>query len=85
MILIRLTIAFFSFSGGVEFEDLESGATRLVEASAVAETYRAKIGEFLDHFEPIVDEFNRLLSGKVGIHRMMRISSKATSRAERFE
>ncbi|WP_209021528.1 hypothetical protein, partial [Proteus mirabilis] len=25
---------------------------------------------------------NRLLSGKVGIHRMMRISSKATSRAE---
>jgi len=30
-----------------------------------------KIVEFLDHFEPIVDEFNRLLSGnKIFIERL---------------
>ena len=37
----------FSFTGGIEFEDLETGATRLVETSAMADAYRSKVGDFL--------------------------------------
>jgi uncharacterized protein (DUF58 family) len=37
----------FPFSGDVEFEDLESGARRVVTADAVAHDYRASVGEFL--------------------------------------
>lgn len=37
----------FSFTGGVEFEDLETGATRLVETATVADAYRSRVGEFL--------------------------------------
>jgi uncharacterized protein (DUF58 family) len=37
----------FPFKGDLEFEDLESGAKRVVTADAVAHDYRASVGEFL--------------------------------------
>jgi uncharacterized protein (DUF58 family) len=37
----------FPFSGDLEFEDLESGARRVVTADAVARDYRASVAEFL--------------------------------------
>ncbi len=37
----------FPFAGDLEFEDLESGAKRVVTADAVAHDYRASVGEFL--------------------------------------
>ncbi len=40
----------FAHRGGVEFEDLESGATRLVDASAVADTYRQRMQAFLERW-----------------------------------
>jgi len=40
----------FPYRGGVEFEDLESGGTRLVEASSLAEGYRARVKQFLDRW-----------------------------------
>lgn len=37
----------FPYAGGVEFEDLESGGTRLVDASTLATGYRSRVAEFL--------------------------------------
>ncbi len=38
----------FSYSGGLELEDLESGERRLVDSTAVQESYRAAVAEFLE-------------------------------------
>lgn len=40
----------FPYAGGVEFEDLESGGTRLVDASALAAGYRARVTSFLERW-----------------------------------
>lgn len=40
----------FPYAGGMEFEDLEGGATRLVEASVLAPVYRARIAAFIDRW-----------------------------------
>jgi uncharacterized protein (DUF58 family) len=40
----------FPFSGGTEFEDLESPARRIVDAAAIAREYRAKIAEGLERW-----------------------------------
>ena len=40
----------FPYTGGVEFEELEGGATRLVEASSIASGYRARIAAFLERW-----------------------------------
>ena len=40
----------FPYAGGVEFEDLEGGGTRLVEASALASGYRERITAFIDRW-----------------------------------
>ena len=40
----------FPYAGGVEFEDLEGAGTRLVEASALAPGYRARVADFLDRW-----------------------------------
>ena len=40
----------FPYTGGVEFEDLEGAGTRLVEASALAPGYRARVTDFLDRW-----------------------------------
>lgn len=37
----------FPYAGGVEFEDLEDGGTRLVEASALAPGYRERVTAFI--------------------------------------
>lgn len=37
----------FPYTGGVEFEDLEGGATKLVDASSLARDYRARVATFL--------------------------------------
>lgn len=38
----------FPFRGAVEFEDLESARSRVVDATEVARTYRSAVAEFLD-------------------------------------
>jgi uncharacterized protein (DUF58 family) len=38
----------FPYSGGIEFEDLESAARRTVDAAALQRTYRDRIAEFLE-------------------------------------
>jgi hypothetical protein len=40
----------FHYTGGVEFEDLESGASRIVDAASVAAGYRARIRAFVDRW-----------------------------------
>ncbi len=38
----------FPYTGGTEFEDLESPARRIVDAAGIARGYRAKVAEFLE-------------------------------------
>lgn len=40
----------FPFTGGVEFEALEGGDRRLVDASALARGYRARMSEFIERW-----------------------------------
>jgi uncharacterized protein (DUF58 family) len=40
----------FPFSGGIEFEDLESPSRRIVDAASIARQYRAKVAEFLERW-----------------------------------
>jgi len=40
----------FPYRGGVEFEDLEGGGSRIVEASALVEGYRARVTEFINRW-----------------------------------
>ncbi|TAK15086.1 MAG: DUF58 domain-containing protein [Acidobacteria bacterium] len=40
----------FPYSGGTEFEDLESSARRVVDAAGIARGYRARVGEFLERW-----------------------------------
>jgi uncharacterized protein (DUF58 family) len=40
----------FPFSGGMEFEDLESPARVIVDAATIGRQYRAKIAEFLERW-----------------------------------
>jgi len=40
----------FPYAGGVEFEDLEGGGSRLVEASALAPGYRARVSAFIERW-----------------------------------
>ncbi len=40
----------FPYTGGMEFEDLETGGTRLVEASSLATGYRARITAFIERW-----------------------------------
>jgi uncharacterized protein (DUF58 family) len=40
----------FPYTGGIEFEDLETGGTRLVEASSLAAGYRARVTEFINRW-----------------------------------
>jgi uncharacterized protein (DUF58 family) len=40
----------FPFTGGMEFEALEGGDRRLVDASALARSYRARMSEFLERW-----------------------------------
>ena len=40
----------FPYTGGMEFEDLESGGRRLVEASSLAVGYRERVEAFLDRW-----------------------------------
>ena len=40
----------FPYTGGTEFEDLESPARRIVDAAAIGRGYRAKVAEFLERW-----------------------------------
>jgi uncharacterized protein (DUF58 family) len=40
----------FPYTGGTEFEDLESPARRIVDAGAIGRTYRGKVAEFLERW-----------------------------------
>lgn len=40
----------FPYTGGTEFEDLESPARRIVDATGIARTYRAQVAEFLERW-----------------------------------
>ena len=40
----------FPYTGGTEFEDLESPARRIVDAGGIAREYRAKVAEFLERW-----------------------------------
>ncbi len=40
----------FPYRGGVEFEDLETRGTRLVDASSLAAGYRARVTEFIERW-----------------------------------
>jgi len=40
----------FPYTGGTEFEDLESSSRRIVDAAAVGRAYRSKVAEFLERW-----------------------------------
>lgn len=40
----------FPYTGGTEFEDLESPARRIVDAAAIGRGYRARVAEFLERW-----------------------------------
>lgn len=40
----------FPYTGGTEFEDLESAGRRIVDAASIAREYRGKIAEFLEQW-----------------------------------
>lgn len=40
----------FPYTGGTEFEDLESPARRIVDAAGIARGYRARVAEFLERW-----------------------------------
>ena len=40
----------FPYTGGTEFEDLESAARRIVDANAIAREYRSNVAEFLERW-----------------------------------